>query len=79
MQEHAKSIVMQFKDHTALEEFKRRMAHKYALQIDTIITYDEMMEKPVGEHAHWNVLVWSGHGDDSANRRDVLGTYLLIH
>lgn len=70
---------MQFKDHAALEEFKRRMAHKYALQIDTIITYDEMMKKPVGDHAHWNVLVWSGHGDDSANRRDVLGTYLLIH
>ncbi len=70
---------MQFKDHAALEEFKRRMAHKYALQIDTIITYDEMMQKPVGDHAHWNVLVWSGHGDESANRKDVLGTYLLIH
>lgn len=70
---------MQFRDAQALEEFKRRMAHKYALQVNTIITYDEMMKMPVGPTPHWNVLVWSGHGDDSANRHDVLGTYLLIH
>lgn len=70
---------MQFRDAAALEEFKHRMAHKYALQVDTIITYDQMMKTPVGPTPHWNVLVWSGHGDDSANRHDVIGTYLLIH
>jgi hypothetical protein len=70
---------MQFRDAAALEEFKRRMAHKYALQLNTIITYDEMMRIPAGHEPHWNVLVWSGHGDDSANRQDVLGTFLLLH
>jgi hypothetical protein len=70
---------MQFRDAAALEEFKHRMAHKYALQVDTIITYDEMMKMPLGPTPHWNVLVWSGHGDDSANRHDVIGTYLLLH
>jgi len=70
---------MQFKDTHALDEFKRRVAHKYSIATDTIITYDEMMKKPVGTAPHWNVLVWPGHGDEAANRRDVLGTYLLIH
>ena len=71
---------MQFKSPEALDEFKHRLAHKYAISdISTIITYDEMMKIPLGTTPHWNVLVWSGHGDDSATRRDVLGTYLLIH
>jgi len=70
----------QFKDAGALTEFKHRLAHKYAIaDISTIITYDEMIQKPVGTTPHWNVLVWPGHGDDSATRRDVHGTYLLIH
>lgn len=70
----------QFKDAHSLEEFKHRMAHKYAISdVSTVITYDEMMHKPVGTAPHWNVLVWPGHGDDSATRKDVLGTYLLIH
>mgnify|MGYP001572512175 CR=1 FL=1 len=71
---------MQFKSEDALVQFKHRMASKYAISdVSTIITYDEMMKKPVGTTSHWNVLVWSGHGDDSATRKDVLGTYLLIH
>lgn len=71
---------MQFRDAAALDEFKHRMAHKYAIaDVNTIITYDEMMKIPVGATPHWNVLVWSGHGDDSATRKDVIGTYLLIH
>jgi len=71
---------MQFKDAAHLDQFKHRMASKYAISdINTIITYDEMMKKPLGTAPHWNVLVWPGHGDDSATRRDVIGTYLLIH
>jgi hypothetical protein len=27
----------------------------------------------------YNVIVSRGNGDDAANRKDVLGTYLLIH
>jgi len=71
---------MQFKSPADLDIFKHRLAHQYAISdIATIITYDEMMKTPVGTTPHWNVLVWSGHGDDSANRHDVIGTYLLIH
>lgn len=70
---------MQFRDAHALEEFKKRMAHKYALQLDTIITYDHMMNIPHGNTPHWNVIVMPGDGDESANRHDVIGTYLLFH
>lgn len=71
---------MQFKSVEALEEFKHRLANKYAISnVDSIITYDEMMKKPIGTTPLWNVLVWSGHGDESANRYDVLGTFLLVH
>lgn len=81
---------MQFKSPADLDVFRHRLAHEYAISdISTIITYDEMMKTPLLNPQHqkekglsypyWNVLVWSGHGDDSANRPDVLGTYLLIH
>ena len=43
------------------------------------ITYDEMMNIPVGDKPKWNVIVKPGDGDDSANRADVIGTWLLIH
>jgi hypothetical protein len=70
----------QFTSPASLQEFKRRLAHKYAItNMDTIITYDDMLQKPVGTAPHWNVLVWPGHGDESATRRDVHGTYLLVH
>lgn len=69
----------QFRDAAALEEFKHRLAHKYALQMNTIITYDEMMAKPVDPTNQWNVMVVPGNGDDAANRADVIGSYLLFH
>ena len=28
---------------------------------------------------YWHVLVWFGHGDDAATRKEVKGTLLLIH
>lgn len=69
-----------FKSQDALDEFKRRMAHKYSLKLDSIITYQEMLKTPQhGTTPHWNVIVVPGDGDEAANRRDVLGSYLLIH
>ena len=40
---------------------------------------DEMVTIPVGTEPNLNVIVKPGDGDDSANRADVLGTYLLLH
>ena len=73
----------------ALDQFKERMMIKYpAIKPDTLITYDEMMKKPLGTGSAfgsrnitpiWNVMVKHGDGDDAANRGDVLGVYNLEH
>lgn len=68
-----------FKDQAAIDEMKRRMAHKYGLQVNSIITYQEMLHTPLGSSPHWNVIVVPGDGDEAANRKDVLGSYLLVH
>ena len=58
---------------------KKKLAMKYSVSADSVITYDEMVAIPVGTEPNWNVIVKPGDGDDSANRADVLGTYLLLH
>jgi len=69
----------QFKDHDALNEFKRRLAVKYNVNPATIITYDQMLATPVGTAPTWNVIVQPGAGDRAANRRDVIDSYLMFH
>jgi hypothetical protein len=70
---------MQFASPENLEEFKTRLAQKYAIDKNSILTYDQMMKTPVGDTPKWNVIVMPGDGDNSANRKDVVGTYLLFH
>ncbi len=62
-----------------LTTLKKKLAMKYSVSADSVITYDEMVAIPVGMEPNWNVIVKPGDGDDSANRADVLGTYLLLH
>lgn len=61
------------------QKFKERLAKKYNIKPDSILTYDEMMKTPKSEKHKWNVIVVPGEGDVSATRKDVLGTYLLFH
>ena len=63
----------------SLKLLKQRIAKEYKLNPSSIITYDEMIKLPESKNKKWNVLVWKGHGDDAAIRKDVLGIYLLIH
>lgn len=69
----------QFRDTEAEAEFKDRLAKKYQLDSSTIITYDEMLNKPETDTPKWNVIVQPGAGDRAANRRDVLHSFLLWH
>jgi hypothetical protein len=64
---------------TAIDMLKTRTANEYKVNKNSILTYNELMETPLSTDKKWNVLVWKGHGDDAASRKDVLGTYLLIH
>lgn len=70
---------MQFASPANLEQFKSAMAQKYAIDKNSILTYDEMMKTPVGDKPQWNTIVMPGDGDNSANRNDVVGSYLLFH
>ncbi len=69
---------IQFSDEN-LDILKSKLASKYNMSKDSVITYDEMMAIPVGSEPKYNVIVKPGDGDDSANRADVIGTWLLIH
>lgn len=62
-----------------LATLKQRVADRFKLKLNTIITVDEMLAKPVGLIMKWNVIVGTGDPDDSAKRRDVWGTYLIAH
>lgn len=68
-----------YKSPAAIDILKKKLALKYNVPEDSVITYDEMMKIPVGDKPKWNVIVKPGDGDDSANRSDVVGTWLLIH
>lgn len=70
---------MQFASPENLEQFKTTLAQKYAIDRNSILTYDQMMKTPVGDAPKWNVIVMPGDGDNSANRNDVVGSYLLFH
>jgi hypothetical protein len=63
----------------ALTQLKKNIAKHYNLEEKSIITWDELIQLPKSDEPKYNVLVWKGHGDDAANRKDVIGTYLLFH
>ncbi len=62
-----------------LKTLKQRIGEKYGIDPKTLLTYKEMKATPESGTHKWNVIVVPGDGDVSAARRDVLGTYLLIH
>jgi hypothetical protein len=70
---------MQFASKQNLQKFKQILAQKYDINVKSILTYDEMMATPVADSPKYNVIIMPGDGDDSANRPDVLGSYLLFH
>jgi len=70
---------MQFETPQNLEIFKERMAKAYKIDKNSILTYNEMMNTPLADTSKYNVIVMPGNGDDSANRKDVHGSYLLFH
>lgn len=63
-----------------MERFKKKLSLKYNVPVDSILTYEEMKDTPESDEVgKYNVIVRPGDGDESANRKDVRGTYLLIH
>lgn len=77
--EKDKAGKMQWKSPEELNKFKKKMSARYDIPVKSLITYGELMEIPEGDEMKYNVIVKPGDGDDAASRKDVLGTYLLIH
>jgi hypothetical protein len=69
----------QFKDDESLDTFKQRLAQKYNVPLESIITYDQMLAIPAGNEPKYNVIVQPGAGDRAANRKDVVDSYLMFH
>ena len=71
---------MIYKDKDSVNTLKKRIADKYNVNMDTILTYDELLAKPVGMPLQYNVMVApKGEGDIGAQRRDVKYSFLMFH
>jgi hypothetical protein len=58
---------------------KQLIAQYYNINPKTLLTIDELAKTPKGEVGQYNVIVLPGESDLSASRRDVRGTFLIIH
>jgi hypothetical protein len=58
---------------------KQIIAQRYNIDPKSILTIDELKTTPEGSEGQYNVIVLPGESDLSASRRDVRGTYLIIH
>jgi hypothetical protein len=62
-----------------LDAVKQLIAQRYKINPNSILTIDELSKTPQGQRGQYNVIVLPKESDLSASRRDVLGTYLIIH
>lgn len=59
---------------------KQIIADRYKIKdVSKILTIDELAKTPKGGDGEYDVIVLPGESDLSASRRDVRGTYLIIH
>ena len=58
---------------------KQIIAQRYDLDSQKLLTVDELNQTPKGQEGEYNVIVLPGESDLPASRRDVRGTYLMIH
>lgn len=62
-----------------MEVLKRRIAERYGLDLDRVITYRQMMGMEEGDKMVWHVVVGRGDGDNASHRRDVATVLNLQH
>lgn len=68
------------KNEMSIKTLKERISNKFNVDINTLITYDELLKIPEGKEKTLNVIVLpKGQGDIAAQRKDVQRTFLLYH
>lgn len=64
----------------SIATLKQRISDKYNVDVNSLLTYDELLKKPANNGKLVNVIVMpKGDGDVSAQRNDVQRTFLLYH
>lgn len=67
-------------DNSSINTLKQRVSDKFGVDINTLLTYDEMLKAPIGNEKTLNVIIMpKGEGDVAAQRKDVKRTFLLQH
>ena len=67
-------------DNNSINTLKQRVSDKFGVDINTLLTYDEMLKAPIGNEKILNVIIMpKGEGDVAAQRKDVKRTFLLQH
>jgi hypothetical protein len=66
-------------EYNNIDATKQVIAQRYKIDPKNILTIDELSTTPKGSAGQYNVIVLPGESDLSASRRDVRGTYLIIH
>jgi len=61
------------------EILKNRISKDFGIDKSVIITYDELIKKPLGKNKKWYVIITPADGDDAAMRKDVKDTLLTQH
>lgn len=66
-------------EYNNIDATKQVIAQRYNIDSKNLLTIDELSTTPKGSLGQYNVIVLPGESDLSASRRDVRGTYLIIH
>lgn len=66
-------------EYNNVDATKQVISQRYKIDPKNILTIDELSKTPKGSAGQYNVIVLPGESDLSASRRDVRGTYLIIH
>ena len=64
---------------TGINELKNRLAKLYNIDVNSILTYDELMNTPEGDSMYNVIVMPKGDGDRGAQRNDVKTSFLLFH
>ena len=70
---------LKFQKYSDEEELVKRVAEFFNLNVDDVITYEEMMERRDKKVPKWYVIVTPEDGDDAAFREDVKAILLTQH
>jgi Gene product 88 len=68
-----------YKGPSSVAKIKQGLAKEYGIDVNTILTFDEIMSKPEGKELIWSVIILPGQADNPASRDDVKNVLLAYH